>query len=66
MVESINVIKKVSKKDSSKTYCALEFNLGYKKLLIFADDSTYIALADCTAQEFYNLQVGKTLPVKLK
>lgn len=63
MVMSINLVKRVSGKDDSKSYVALEFDLGYKKHLVFLKYEDYQVLFNLTPEQFYNMKVGDMKPL---
>lgn len=65
MVKAMRIVKEKSTKKEDVTYCYLEIDFGYRKAKIFdIDNLLFPELCGITAEEFYSLPVGKSLPVK--
>mgnify|MGYP004653703777 CR=1 FL=1 len=65
MVKGMRIVKEASTKKEGVTFCYLEIDFGYRKAKVFElDNLLYPELCGLTAEQFYNLDVGKSLPVK--
>lgn len=65
MVYGMKICKELSTKKEGKDFTYLEIDFGYRKAKIFElDPLLYPELCGLTAQDFYALKVGESLPVK--
>ena len=62
MVKSINLVKRLAKNGKS-TYSALEFDLGYKKHLIFLSAADIQVIFDITDRQLADMTVGDIKPL---
>ena len=65
MVYGMKICKELSTKKEGVTFSYLEIDFGYRKAKIFdLDNLLYPELCGVTAEDFYALKVGDSLPVK--
>lgn len=64
MVKGMRIVKEASTKKDGVTFCYLEIDFGYRKAKVFdIENLLFPELCGLTAEQFYSLKVGQSLPV---